>query len=54
MATHFSILAWKIHGQRGHGQSLWGRKEWDMTEHTQEGRQDIGGKNLISYVREPQ
>ena len=28
MATCFSILAWKIHGQR----SQWGRKESDRTE----------------------
>ena len=33
MATHSSILAWRIHGQRSLvGYSPWGRKEWDMTE----------------------
>ena len=33
MATHFSILAWRIHGQRSLvGYSPWGRKELDMTE----------------------
>ena len=32
MATHSSILAWKIHGQRSlEGYSPWGRKESDMT-----------------------
>ena len=41
MATHSSILAWRIHGQRSlEGYSLWGLKESDMTEqlhtHTQE------------------
>ena len=33
MATHSSILAWKIHGQRSLvGCSSWGHKESDMTE----------------------
>ena len=33
MATHSSILAWKIHGQRSlAGHSPWGHKELDMTE----------------------
>ena len=33
MATHYSILAWKIHGQRSLvGYSFWGHKESDMTE----------------------
>ena len=36
MATHSSILAWKIHEQsRLVGYSPWGSKESDMTEHTQ-------------------
>ena len=35
MATHSSILAWRIHGQRSlTGYSPWGHKESDMTEHT--------------------
>ena len=34
MATHSSILAWKIHGQKSlMGYSPWGRKESDKTEH---------------------
>ena len=33
IATHSSILTWKIHGQRSLlGYSPWGRKESDMTE----------------------
>ena len=33
MATHSSILAWRIHGQRSLvGYSTWGCKELDMTE----------------------
>ena len=33
MATHSSLLAWKIHGQSSlAGYSPWGRKESDMTE----------------------
>ena len=33
MATHSSILAWKIHGRRSLvGGSPWDRKESDMTE----------------------
>ena len=32
-ATHSSILAWRIHGQRNLvGYSLWGHKEMNMTE----------------------
>ena len=32
MATHYSILAWEIHGQRRlAGYSPWGLKESDMT-----------------------
>ena len=32
MATHSSILAWRIHGQRNlAGYSPWGHKESDMT-----------------------
>ena len=35
MATHSSILAWKIHGQRSLvGCSPRGHEESDMTEHT--------------------
>ena len=33
MATHSSILAWRIHGQRSlESYSLWGLKESDTTE----------------------
>ena len=33
MATHSSVLAWKIHGQKNLvGYSPWGRKESDTTE----------------------
>ena len=33
MATHSSMLAWRIHGQRSlAGYSPWGCKELDMTE----------------------
>ena len=33
MATHSSILAWRIHGQRSlAGYSSWGRRESDTTE----------------------
>ena len=33
MATHSSILAWRIYGQRSLvGYSLWGHKESDTTE----------------------
>ena len=33
MATHYSILAWEIHGQRSlGGYSPWGHKELNMTE----------------------
>ena len=33
MATHSSILAWRIHGQRSlEGYSSWGCKESDTTE----------------------
>jgi len=33
MATHFSILAWRIHGQRSlAGSCSWDCRETDMTE----------------------
>ena len=33
MATHSSVLAWEIHGQRSPaGYSPWGRKESDTTK----------------------
>ena len=33
MATHSSILAWRVHGQRSlAGYSPWGRKESESTE----------------------
>ena len=32
MATHSSILAWRIHGQTMIGYGPWGRKESDMIE----------------------
>ena len=36
MATHSSILAWKILWTEEPGRyNPWGRKELDMTEHTQ-------------------
>ena len=35
MASHSSILAWRIHGERNLvGYSPWGHKESDMTEAT--------------------
>jgi len=38
MASHSSILAWEIHGQRNlAGYSPWGRKESDTTEHMMDG-----------------
>jgi len=37
MATHSSILAWRIHGQRNlAGYRPWSCKESDTTEHTHE------------------
>ena len=42
MATHFSILAWRIHGQRSlAGYSPWGGKESDMTEVTEQAHTHI-------------
>ena len=36
VATHYSILAWRIHGQRSLvGYSLWGHTASDMTEVTE-------------------
>ena len=40
MATHSSILAWKIHGQRSLvGCRLWGRTKSDTTEAMQQQQQ---------------
>ena len=42
MATHFSILAWRIHGQRSlAGYSPWGGKESGMTEVTEQAHTHI-------------
>ena len=35
MATHSSILAWKIPWTEEPGYSLWGHKELDTTKHSQ-------------------
>ena len=32
LATHSTTLAWKIHGQRRLGYSLWGHKDSNMTD----------------------
>ena len=56
MATHSSILAWEIHGQRSLvGYSPQGHKESDTTEQltSNKARNDTGlGWNFISLVRE--
>ena len=40
MATHSSVLAWSIPGQRSlAGCRLWGLTEWDATEATQQQQQ---------------
>ena len=38
MATHSSILAWKIPQRSLAGYSPWGHKELDMTEQTEQAR----------------
>ena len=43
MATHSTILAWRIHGQRPH--SSWGHKQSDTAEHStqnQDGKDSAG------------
>ena len=47
MATHSSILAWKIPGQKSQvTYSPWGRKELETTEHTQQ----HNSKNLPQHL----
>ena len=42
MATHSSVLAWRIPGTGSLvGCRLWGRTELDMTEATQQQQQDM-------------
>ena len=49
MATHSSVLAWNVHGQRSlAGYSPWGHKESDMTEHTLSDKQKLC---LVPYQR---
>ena len=43
MATHSSILAWRTHGQRSlAGNSPWGYKESDKTEHVPTVSSEVG------------
>ena len=52
MATHSSILAWKIHGQRSlAGNSPWGRKELDTTELWRECAQANTHTHTHKYTR---
>ena len=48
MATHSSILAWEIRGQRSRaGHRPWGRKESDMTERTSSSKQHFFIPHLL-------
>ena len=50
MATHFSILAWRIHGQRSLvGYSPWGHKESDTTERLTLSLSQVGRVKLSLY-----
>ena len=50
MATHSSILAWRIHGQRSLvGYSPWGHKESDMTERLTLSLSQVGRVKLSLY-----
>ena len=45
MATHSSILAWRIHGQRSlKGYSPWDHKELDTTELLESSEKDLPTK----------
>ena len=52
MATHSSIFAWKIHGQRSlAGHSPYGQKESDTSEHTQKSLLDTRFVNIsVGYL----
>ena len=47
MATHCSLLAWKIPWTEEAGDSPWGLKELDMTEATKEARSTNAGTGNI-------
>ena len=50
MATHFSLLAWRIHGQRSLvGYSPWGHKESDTTERLTLSLSQVGRVKLSLY-----
>ena len=50
MATHSSILAWKIHGQRTLADHIsWGSKELDVTEHTNITLLTVTAKYVLVY-----
>ena len=55
MATHSSILAWKIPWAKEIWQDPWGRKESDMTEdihtHTQPGSENSRDKSKFTLLR---
>ena len=49
MATHSSVLAWRVRGQRSLlGCHLWGHTESDMTEATYQQQQTISNRNILS------
>ena len=52
MATHSSVLAWRIPGtgELG-GCRLWGHTELDMTEATQQQQQQQGRVNTVKFSR---
>ena len=51
MATHFGILAWKIHGPRSLvGYSLWGHNQLDMAERLNKSKVTfiiLGGRQIM-------
>ena len=50
MATHFSILAWKIPWrEEPDGLSPWGCKESDMTVHAHKNSDDVDSKNNFIF-----
>ena len=51
MATHSSVLAWRIPGMVGPGgHRLWGRTELDTTESTQQQQQSSDGASQVALV----
>ena len=53
MATHSSVLAWRIPGTEAWWAAVWGRTESDMTDVTQQQQLEIGRNSYSREISKP-